>query len=65
MIPTDNFTPARPTAVTIPVTIPAGTTYARFSLFDADVAPGADLDLYVFNGRRRSTRAAAAPRPKR
>jgi hypothetical protein len=30
------------------VTIPAGTTYARFSLFDADVAPGADIDLYVF-----------------
>ncbi|HWJ06439.1 MAG TPA: S8 family peptidase [Steroidobacteraceae bacterium] len=35
----------------IPVTIPAGTTHARFSLFDADVAPGGtDLDLCVFLG---------------
>ncbi len=35
--------------VAIPVVIPAGTTYARFSLFDADVAAGADIDLYVYN----------------
>jgi subtilisin family serine protease len=33
----------------IPVTIAAGTTYARFSLFDADVASGADIDMCVFN----------------
>ncbi|HEY0856121.1 MAG TPA: S8 family peptidase [Albitalea sp.] len=39
-----------PNAKLIPVTIPAGTTYARFSLFDADVAPGADIDLCVFRG---------------
>ena len=39
-----------PNAVLIPVVIPAGTTYARFSLFDADVAPGADIDLCVFRG---------------
>ena len=32
-----------------PFTIPAGTTYARFSLFDANVAPASDLDLYIFN----------------
>jgi subtilisin family serine protease len=32
------------------VTIAAGTTYARFSLFDADVVPGSDLDLCVFSG---------------
>lgn len=31
------------------VDIPAGTTYARFSLFDANVSPASDLDLYVFN----------------
>jgi subtilisin family serine protease len=31
------------------ITIPAGTTHARFSLFDADVAPGSDIDLYVYN----------------
>ncbi len=32
------------------VVIPAGTTYARFSLFDANVTPGSDLDLYVYLG---------------
>jgi hypothetical protein len=36
--------------VNVPVTIPAGTTYTRFSLFDSDVAPGADIDLCVFSG---------------
>jgi subtilisin family serine protease len=39
-----------PNAQLIPVAIPAGTTYARFSLFDADVTPGADIDLCVFRG---------------
>ena len=39
-----------PDKVKVPVTIPAGTTYARFSLFDADVAAGADIDLCVFKG---------------
>ncbi len=29
--------------------VPAGITYARFSLFDADVNPGTDMDLCVFN----------------
>ncbi len=43
---------ASPNAQLIPVNIPAGTTCARFSLFDADVAPGADIDLCVF---RRTT----------
>jgi subtilisin family serine protease len=38
-----------PNAKLVPVAVPAGTTYARFSLFDADVAPGADIDLCVFN----------------
>jgi subtilisin family serine protease len=50
--PTDgacNLTPG-PDKVQVPVVIPAGTTYARFSLFDADVAPGADIDLCVFQG---------------
>ena len=31
------------------MTVPAGTTYARFSLFDADVNPGTDIDLCVAN----------------
>jgi hypothetical protein len=36
--------------VSFDVNIPAGTTYARFSLFDADVSPPSDLDLYVYFG---------------
>ncbi len=39
-----------PNAQLIPVTVPAGSTYARFSLFDADVNAGSDLDLCVFRG---------------
>ncbi len=39
-----------PNAQLIPVAIPAGTTYARFSLFDADVNAGSDIDLCVFRG---------------
>ena len=39
-----------PNAQQIPVTIPAGTTYTRFSLFDADVNPGSDIDMCVFQG---------------
>ncbi|GAA4406672.1 hypothetical protein GCM10023168_21930 [Fodinibacter luteus] len=39
-----------PNAQQIPVTVASGTSYARFSLFDADVTAGADLDLCVFNG---------------
>jgi subtilisin family serine protease len=49
--PDQIFNPADPTGtVAIPVTIAAGTTYARFALFDADVAPGSDIDLYVYRG---------------
>jgi hypothetical protein len=47
--PTDSFKPTGPGVVAIPVVVPAGTTYARFSLFDANVTPASDLDLYVFN----------------
>jgi Subtilase family/Fibronectin type-III domain/Peptidase inhibitor I9/PA domain len=36
-------------AVDIPVTVSAGTTYARFSLFDPAVASTLDLDLEVYN----------------
>lgn len=38
-----------PNAQKIAVAVPAGTTYARFALFDADVSAGADIDLCVFN----------------
>jgi hypothetical protein len=41
---------ASPNAQLINVTVPAGVTYARFSLFDADVNPGSDMDLCVFRG---------------
>jgi hypothetical protein len=39
-----------PNAQKISVDVPADTTYARFSLFDADVNPGTDIDLCVFLG---------------
>jgi hypothetical protein len=48
--PTDTFDPSGPGVTAIPVTIAAGTTYARFSLFDGNVTPASDLDLYVFKG---------------
>ena len=41
---------ASPNAKLIPVIVPAGTTYARFELFDADVAPNSDIDMCVFRG---------------
>jgi hypothetical protein len=41
---------ASPNAEKIDVSVPAGTTYARFATFDADVNPGSDLDLCVFLG---------------
>ncbi|HUQ29012.1 MAG TPA: S8 family serine peptidase [Usitatibacter sp.] len=36
--------------VEIPVTIPSGTTVARFALFDSDMAGAHDLDMYVYFG---------------
>jgi subtilisin family serine protease len=47
--PTDSFAPGGPGTIGFPVTIAAGTSYARFSLFDANVTPPSDLDLYVTN----------------
>jgi subtilisin family serine protease len=38
-----------PNARLITVVVPAGITHARFALFDADVNPGTDIDLCVFN----------------
>jgi subtilisin family serine protease len=50
--PDDSFPIANPAPasdiVAIPVTIAPGTTYARFSLFDAHVSPASDIDLYVY-----------------
>jgi hypothetical protein len=39
-----------PNAQKIDIAVPAATTYARFSLFDADVNPGTDIDMCVFSG---------------
>ncbi len=38
-----------PNAQLIPVAVGAGTTHARFALFDADVNAGTDIDMCVFN----------------
>ena len=49
--PDQTFAPTDPVGVTkFDVVVPAGTTLARFSLFDDDVSPASDLDLYVYNG---------------
>jgi hypothetical protein len=48
--PGDSFVPGGPGTVSFPIVIPAGTTYARYSLFDSDVTPGTDLDLYIYQG---------------
>jgi hypothetical protein len=49
--PDQTFVPDDPTGtVAIPIVIPAGTTYTRFSLFDADVTPGTDIDLFIYQG---------------
>jgi subtilisin family serine protease len=45
--PADEFDPEGEGVVAFPVTIAAGTTHARFSLFDSHVTPASDLDLYV------------------
>jgi subtilisin family serine protease len=48
--PNDSFNPAGPGVVSMPMEIAAGTTVARFSLFDTDVTPASDIDLYVYRG---------------
>ncbi len=48
--PGDSFDPTGPGVASFSVVVPPGTTYARFSLFDANVSPASDLDLYVFRG---------------
>ncbi len=49
--PTGSFVPVEsPYNIKYEVAIAAGTTYARFSLFDATTSPASDLDLYVYRG---------------
>jgi len=47
--PADSFSPTGNGVTRIPgFMIPAGTTFARFSLFDSNVTPPSDIDLYVY-----------------
>jgi len=48
--PTDNFVPAGPGTTRFSVVVPAGTTHARFSLFNEFTNGANDLDLYVYRG---------------
>jgi len=44
------LTPTPSNVLLPPVSVPAGTTYARFSLFDANVSPASDIDMCVYRG---------------
>ena len=46
--PTDTFVPGGPGTVAYDIAVPAGTTYARFALFDEYTDGNDDLDLYVY-----------------
>ena len=48
--PTDNFVKGGPGQVHFDFVVPAGQTYARFSLFDEFTDGNDDLDLYVYRG---------------
>ncbi|HZM23516.1 MAG TPA: S8 family serine peptidase, partial [Anaerolineales bacterium] len=47
--PGDSFTRGGPGTKSYTVVVPAGSTYARFSLFNENVSPASDIDLYVYN----------------
>ena len=51
--PTDSFVPGGPGTTSFSVVVPAGTTYARFSLFNEFTDGNDDIDLYVYNGATR------------
>jgi hypothetical protein len=46
--PGDSFSPGGPGTTSFDVVVPAGTTYARFSTFNAFTDGNDDLDLYVY-----------------
>lgn len=48
--PTNEFVPGGPGTVSFTVSVPAGTEYARFSLFDEYTDGDDDLDLFVYKG---------------
>jgi subtilisin family serine protease len=51
--PGDSFSPGGPGTTSFSVVVPAGTTHARFSLFNAFTSGSQDLDVYVYNGTTR------------
>ena len=67
--PNDSFDPSGQGVTAFGLGIPAGTTYARFSLFDANVTPSSDLDLYIFmlnaTAPSRLSEEAGVPGPRR
>jgi subtilisin family serine protease len=48
--PTDSFAPGGPGTTQFSVTVPSGTTYARFSTFNEFTDGNDDIDLYVYRG---------------
>jgi hypothetical protein len=48
--PGNSFSPGGPGTKSYPLVVPAGTTYARVSLFNSSTSPASDLDLYVYLG---------------
>jgi hypothetical protein len=47
--PTNTFVVGGPGITVHDIVIPAGTTYARFALYDDQIPAGNDLDLYIYN----------------
>jgi hypothetical protein len=47
--PTNTFVVGGPGQTVHNITIPAGTTYARFALYDDAIPAGNDIDLYIYN----------------
>ena len=47
--PTNTFVVGGPGVTTHDIEIPAGTTYARFALYDDQIPAGNDIDLYITN----------------
>lgn len=47
--PDQTFSPNDPAGtILLRVAVPAGTSYARFALFNSDVVPGSDIDIFVY-----------------
>ena len=44
----------------VTVTVPAGSRLARFATYDADYAPGIDIDLFVYNNANNAFVAQSA-----